>query len=559
MANERTISRRSFLTGAVLSAAAVAAAPAATALAAEGAEGKAASENPSWLGEAPEIAESDITSERSCDLLIVGAGNGGMMAASTAADLGLDFIIAEKGIKMARARGWFGAVNTKYYTDQGITVDVSRLRGEIIRYSQGYCNMQVVNTWFNESAEMFDYLDPLLKAAGMKPRPCEFDLRGMGGTDFYCPPIEHTYSSGSNGESRNDVFLAHIQELGYDIDYSHDLVRLTQDDSGKVTGAIFKTPDGYERIVANNVLLTTGGYAANPEMLDALEPNVARSCTASAWWPCNTGAGIKAAMWAGAHKDEKGAVMIFDRGIVPPGTKAGWTEESVKKGRPQLPSSGQFNTGTQPFLKVNVRGERFTNESADYDYLPNAATNQPNGVYCIIWDADIKQDVDTFHTLGCSAGTRDMFDQYNGPGGVYEMEIENGRLFKCDTLEELAEKLQLPVDTFMATVERYNQLCADGYDADFGKEPYRMTPLDHPPYYGATIGGCLLTTLSGLSIDKDMRVLDRDCNPIEGLFAAGDCSGGVFANNYPDQLHGMAVGRTMTFARHAVRYIAGDL
>ena len=112
------------------------------------------------------------------------------------------------------------------------------------------------------------------------------------------------------------------------------------------------------------------------------------------------------ALWAGAVKDITSATMIFDRGLVAPGTTAGYTEESVKAGNPQWPGNGQFNPGTQPFLKVNLRGERFALESADYDYLPHAAAQQPGGVYISVWDGNFGDDVQRFHTLGCSAGTR---------------------------------------------------------------------------------------------------------------------------------------------------------
>ncbi|MFQ9181245.1 MAG: FAD-binding dehydrogenase, partial [Eggerthella lenta] len=146
-------------------------------------------------------------------------------------------------------------------------------------------------------------------------------------------------------------------------------------------------------------LLTTGGYSANPAMLSSLSPITTASVTALGYNQYNTGDGIKAALWAGAVKDITSATMIFDRGLVAPGTTAGYTEESVKAGNPQWPGNGQFNPGTQPFLKVNLRGERFALESADYDYLPHAAAQQPGGVYISVWDGNFGDDVQRFHTL----------------------------------------------------------------------------------------------------------------------------------------------------------------
>lgn len=121
-----------------------------------------------------------------------------------------------------------------------------------------------------------------------------------------------------------------------------------------------------------------------------------------------------------------------------------------------------------------------------------------------------------------------------------------GFIQKADTLEEPAEKLKLPTDTFVATVERYNELCAKGEDEDFGKESYRMLPLENPPYYGCRQGSSILCTLDGLRINTKMQVLDTEGNPIEGLYAAGNCSGGFFAHNYPEYIVGVAIGRTLT-------------
>jgi len=518
-------------------------------------------ESTDWLGTAPEIAESDIVDTKTTDMLIIGAGNGGMAAAAYAAEQGVDFIVAEFGESVGATRHWFAAIDTEPFTSQGITVDRQRLLGEIIRYSSGNCDQRLIKMWMDESNEMFEFVDKHMSTQGMKVEADEFEMPGgMGGTDFYTPPFEHHYVQ-ENGEmfggaERNVVFEEAIKEKGHEVLFGHSLVKLIREENGPVTGAIFETSDGYIQINANKgVLLATGGYPANPEMLSALSPITAKSVTALGYNQNDKGQGIKAAMWAGAAKDLASATMIFDRGLVAPGTKAGYTEESIAAGNPQFPSNGQFNPGTQPFLKVNLKGERFANESADYDYLPHAAAYQPNGVYCSICDGNFVEDVKRFHTLGCSAMTRNMAEMLIEEGGQFEA-IEEGTLQRADTLEELAEKLGLPVDTFLATVERYNELAEKGEDEDFGKESYRLSTLKTPPFYGATLGGTLLTTIDGIRINHKTEAIDTEGNVIEGLYAAGDCSGSVFSGNYPDQLHGFACGRTMTEAIHAVKEVA---
>ena len=96
-------------------------------------------------------------------------------------------------------------------------------------------------------------------------------------------------------------------------------------------------------------------------------------------------------------------------------------------------------------------------------------------------------------------------------------------------------------------------------NSDFGKEAYRLSEIRTAPFFGTWFGGSILTTVDGLRINPDMQVLDTEGHVIEGLYAAGDCSGSVFANNYPEYIVGCACGRTITFSRHAVRHMAGDL
>ena len=360
------VSRRSFLTGATAAGALAAlglagcapqaATATATADTAADGEGSAlASTGSDWLGADPELAEGDLVETRETELLIIGAGNGGMAAAATAADLGLDFTLCEKTGSIQRTRHWFGAINTKYTKAAGAEVDTAKLLNEFTRYASGQADQRVVRVWIDESAEVTDWLDPILTAAGMT---CAFDNdvdHETGGTDFNIFPMEHYYSGkDAAGEAleRNKVLLAYINERGYDVTYNHSLVKLVQDESGKVTGAIFETPDGYVQInVEKGVLLTTGGYVSNAEMLRACNPMVDRCVTLQYGSPNNTGDGIRAAMRIGAQKDAIGAPMIFDRGAVLPGENAGIVSEP---GEPAtfVGTDKQFNLGSQPLMKV---------------------------------------------------------------------------------------------------------------------------------------------------------------------------------------------------------------
>lgn len=563
---QRGMSRRNFLgLGAAAAGTAAVAGlagctPSSSEDAGSGSGSEDASDEEDWLGSEPEIAESEIVSSEDTELLIIGAGAAGMVAAASAVDAGLDFIICDKNSELTETREYVGAVNTMYTEAAGVEVDENKLLNEITRYASGKCKQEVIKVWINESAELIEWLDPLMTAAG---KTCELDVHDdeeTGGTDYYVPILQHIYLPPYTEPMRNDILLSHIQDAGYDVRFSTEMVKLVHDD-GPVTGAIFQTEDGYIQINATNTLLCTGGYAGNPTMMRALQPDAVKCCTANSYALQDTGDGIKAGIWAGGVKDVDAAPMIFDRGAVAPGTDAGYSDDSSSATFPG--TIYQTNIGSQPFMKVNRNGVRFANESTPYDFICFAAAKQPGGVWCQIFDGNAADDVLRFSTIGCSAATAMYVRDYGlSIEEQLESEIEAGYTQKADTIDELADLLGFEGDAkeaFLDQVDRYNELYEAQNDEDFGKEAYRLSAISEPPFYGTWFGGSLLTTIDGLQIDGDMRVLDENGDPIEGLYAAGDVSGCWFANNYPEYIVGCASGRTMTEARHVVRTLAGEL
>jgi succinate dehydrogenase/fumarate reductase flavoprotein subunit len=520
----------------------------------EGSPGSANSAADDWLGSTPEIQASQIAEARSTDLLIIGAGNGGLVAAATAAQEGIDFILAEKGTAFTEDRHWIGAVNTRYTQAAGLHVDSDRLLFELSRYASYKCDQRVIKVWIEESAALIDWLETIMGEGFV------FDTEMGPEGPYYIPPIQHMFG-GLNGLRPQEGWLGRngslekvVTDAGYTIAYEHCLEKLLREGDGPVTGAVFSTADGsYIQIDAKNTILATGGYAANKQMIEALIPIVPRCCTAISYNPANDGYGLKSALWIGAQKDIEGTAMIFDRGAVPPGMPAGYEGDTLPG--PIM----QFNFGSQPFLKVDLEGRRFANESTPYDFITHAAATRRNGTYVQVFDANAAADITRFQTVGCSkVGPMMLMAMGQGdPAKAFATETELGAFMQADTLEELAQKLQLPEQTFIETVERYNELFDKQIDEDFGKEPYRLSSLRTPPYFGVTLGGSLLTTIDGLCINADMQVLDKEDKVIEGLYAVGDVSGRMFSGNYPELIIGSACGRTLTFGRHAALHIAG--
>lgn len=527
-------------------------------------EKKDAAEGPAdWLGEAPEIAETDIVETRNTDFLIVGAGNGGMAAAAYAAKQGYDFLVIEKGTTMARTRNWYGAIDSEDVLAAGEKpVDRARLRRELKRYASGKCNMAAFNTWINESAAMHKFI----KDCYAKYSPDSVLTLTVGDeavwphaeeSGFYFPICEHTWD---RKQDRMKMFEQMCNEAGHPVAYTTALVKLEKNAEGRVTGAIAQNTEtkAYIRInAAKGVLLAAGGYSFNTQMMEALDPLAVAVTTSNVSWPTNTGDGIKAAMWVGAALQAEAAPMLFDRGIVAPGVDAGYV--TLPSGDKVFPSEdGQFNMGSQPFLKVNRNGQRFTDESGTYDHMPFAAYNQPGHVYASIFDANMPEDVKRFHTLGCSAQTRNTPERQLQ--NVEKMAAQ-GKAAVADTIEELADKLGFTgeaKETFLATVARYNELYDAQDDADFGKQAYRLSAIRKAPFYGFWMGACILCTEQGILVNEKAEALSTEGQPIPGLYVTGDMSGGFFVDNYPCLMPGIAMGRTMTFALKAVKVAMGE-
>ena len=525
-----------------------------------------------WLGKEPDIDEAAITETVDTDILIVGAGNGGIFAAAYAAANGLNFRVIEQNGNVQDTRHWYGAIDSAAAKEAGEKpADRAKLLSEISRYASGKCDQRVVKTWINESAAMHDFMRSILE--DKYGWTCDFTSGAEAAwpaenaehnTDYLFPVQEHNYmaSESASGKPRNELLLDYIRELGYDVDFKTSLAKLEKDSTGRITGIIAQSTedDHFIRYNANKgVLLACGGFPGNPYMMEQLDPLGTSVTTACSYSPADKGYGIRAAVWAGANLDKEAAPMLFDRGIVAPGVDGGYVDSDTAFGGKAFPGTiRQYNPGTQPFLKVNRNGERFANESSPYNDIVYAAAHQPGRVYAQICDANILEDAKRFHTIGCSAQTRNGGEKYIQ--GKMDEAIEAGALFKCDTLDELADKMGFTgaaKDTFLATVERYNELYDKQNDEDFGKPAYRLSAIRTAPFYGCWLGASLLCTEQGIAINDKGQALDNDNKPMPGLYVTGDMSGSFFANNYPCLMAGVAMGRTLTYAIKAIKQMGG--
>lgn len=567
---ETNLSRRGFLTGSAAVGAVAALGLAGCSPSTSSSTSSSSSEEAttsSWRDQ-PEMP-TDISETVDADLIVIGAGNGGLVAATTAAQNGAKVIVLEKSGSIASAREAIGALNSSLEPDH--IEDVPTLVNHASLTQSGDINAPLYYTWAAKSGEMIEWMKETLEPKGM-----------LFPFEWHAPDDEHAYYPAMcynpcldeyNPDGPNYGAYMHLEvlssvftdDLGGEIQFNTPAQQLIQDESGKVTGVITVDSDGVAKQfnASKGVIICTGGYGANTEMLDDLCPGNSAWCGLTSATVEN-GDGIKMALWAGAQLEAGGGCMIWNRAILPDNFEF---NESRSGGDIFLP-------GSQPFLHVNINGERFMNEDQCYPMSYAAGANQPGHYSWIVWDANYWDDIAQFDTCGCSrlypapSGTAYNADVYDCEALTkehldsfwLEPRLEAGTLKQADTLDELAEAMGFDADqteTFKATIERYNGLVASGVDTDFGKPAYRMSDVAAAPFYAARIAGALLVTIHGVITDVNSQPLREDGSVIEGLYVCGNDQGGFYPHNYPSNFTGINAGRTATFARIAAKHALG--
>lgn len=503
-----------------------------------------------WLGSAPEIAEDEIAETIEVDVLVAGAGVTGLVAAARIGELGGKAIVVEKLSVPSTFRTDIGAIDSRLQRSQNVSIDKAGVVNDIQRYATGQADGRLLKVWADESGEAMDWMLDMFDEANIT----YYLETDPGAEDMIYKewPVTHGINDAA---AAMEALVGKVEDAGAEIRYDCQMLRLEQDESGRVVGALCKDlkNDSYLRVsAAKGVVLATGGYATNDDMLKALCADQYESCVMKEMTPSQDGDGIKAALWIGADMDPDGFAQIFERGCVPFGPEYHGPSEDGQIWWP----------GSQPFLRTTLTGERFSNESTPYDFALRAIHQRHDNTWAEIFDSTWVDQIAQFKTVGCSR----IIDPGTMPGweptmpleaimGMFQGYQDGGLIVSSDTIEGLAEQMGADPAVLTATVDRYNELCEKGADEDFYKESSRMLPISQPPFYAARLGGMLLSTGNGLTIDPDMRVINKEGAVIEGLFATGNDAGGTYARTYPSRVAGLTMGRNITFSSHIAKVI----
>ncbi len=556
--------RRSFIASSSVVAAAAAAGTAASIALAEEA-------GFTWPGVEPEIGDADIVETVDTEILICGAGHCGMIAAVSAATEGAKTVVIEKNPTVGTTRSYIGAIGSRAQRELGIEIDKQAVANDLVRYASGRCDQRLINMWANESGETLDWLEEQVAPYGIEMRSeytvgdgkegvydrsqihhrpilsTTLDIEPVFDEDGACDTVVYWLTKLDQTEL-NNALVEVAENAGAEFRFETTLVKVVKED-GAVVGAIAQTEAGYVRINASKgVILCCGGYAADAEVYAHLNPADSSGTNFALVQPGCDGSGIRAGIWAGGEKDCVPTAMLFDRGGVAPG---------VEVGAPYMGYPVWY--GSQPFLKLDLNGKRFCNESTPYDVSLHMLNTRKGKLECLIFDSNVWTAIESWDTVSCSRLAPSEAQPATGEGvgedvfwGWVKEGVRMGIVFECETLEELVDQLQIPAERALESISRYNAACEAGVDDEFGKPAKDLFAVNQPPYYGVRVGSWTLCTLDGLVIDEDCQVLDcKTFDPIPGLYACGNNSGAFFSNNYPELNPGIACGRGMAEARHA--------
>lgn len=557
-----------------------------------------------WLGTPPEV--SDIVETIECEIVVVGGGHAGTHAALAAAEGGANVHVIEKDPR--DTHGWtgndVGSFNSKFIKEKSGygDYDIGEIVTEYLVRGAGHANYEVIRKYVANSGEAVDNMVSYIKwpddririnaktadpskgpidddqiiihipheengERAPMPVTCGGYKSWVGALGFYGPEHAETTECTPTGrldEAEQFCMLA-SEDQGAVWHFEESAVKLVQDDSGAVTGVITESADGFKEYRASKgVILCSGDYGANPDMLWNLNTEMAEFAMRSGYSKedivgvtRNTGDGHKMGCWAGGQIEPgPRAVMNFSNG-------------------------GGGPWATAPFLWVNENGKRFMNEGAQFQAVVQQQY-QPAGKICTITDANYLQSIYAHscdHTMPVE--WRPVWFEYLAedmakvPLGSTEGYPVRGieivfhfpyTVYGAETLDELADIIGYEGEAkqqLLDTIERYNELCHKGVDSDFGKDAKAMIPIEKPPFYAHVsqndgFVNSLHVTLGGLVTSGDLQVLDKEGNPIPGLYAAGNVVGCRYGVSYGTPVAGSSIGMAVTHGRVVGKMLTGQ-
>lgn len=509
------------------------------------------------------VVLDEITSfaeEIDCDVVVCGAGAAGVVAAVTAAEGGAKVCLLQKESVPVSQGNCASAVVKSKSTERGM----KRWIHECTAFNSWRSDPKLLQAYLDNSEEALYWVCEKggITEANNFTNPKSGLTKFQDTSGVFTGVMKDGVNTYDYGDEKVEIFAPWfgpkpmnvgtlvtgiledaVAEYGdkLDVHFSTPVVQLLKDGSGSVIGCVGKDDLGkYIKFNAKAVILATGDYENNPTMVRRFCPDVEAFDKKQYH---RTGDGNILAIAAGGCMEPVAHSKVmhdFDAGLM-------WDE---------------------PFLVVNMEGDRFMNEDVEMAYISNLLRYQPTfkgenmdhdhadgskGWYCQIYDNDYM----SYAKAGVPEVVMTHYLKEEDPTlhvGVFEELIDT---FRADTIEELAKKLGIPQDKTKASVERYNQLCESGFDDDFGKKSEYMHKIQTAPFWGIRRHIRCSAICAGVMTDEYSRVITEEGDVVNGLYAVGNLGGQFFgAPDYPFFQGGLSIGHAFTFGRIAGRHAA---
>ncbi len=480
--------------------------------------------------------------DASYDVVVVGAGASGLSCAVQAAKDGLSCAILEKeehtGGSSAFAEG-HAAFESDEQKKRGIEVTKDTAFNTYLDYSHWRADAPLVSRFVENAATT---ITMLREEVGVHYEDVTVTALDQPGelTTWHLP----------EGEVARVIELleAEARRRGVDVFLSTAATQILTDDNGKVIGLAAKDNDGQQvRLGAKAVVIGTGGFAANPEMLDKYTKYGVGNQMINVGGQGNTGDGINMVLAAGGSEHNSiGCLLLFPLM------------------RDKTITSHTNCTGMQPYFWVNATGKRFIDEVVGMAFgnAGDITAVQPGAFYWSIIDqATIRHLVEDGNEIGLGIYVRNNELMINLPTEIEADAADEGRtnVFKGETVEELAEKMGLDPSVVRAEVDAYNELCRNGEDTKFHKPAKFLRPVAEGPFFAIKMETGIMISMGALKIDERMRCLNGDGLPVPGLYSVGCDAGGLFGESYALPIPGSANGFALTSGWLAADDIAAEI
>jgi fumarate reductase flavoprotein subunit len=463
------------------------------------------------------------------DIAVVGAGGAGLAAAVAAAEKGAKVVVLEKrnmpGGNSAVAESFLAAESP---AQQWALEDAPRdtLFKMAMEFAHWRINPRLIRAFIDKSGDTVRWLE-------------EKGLKIYWITAFYPNQVIRTeHQARHGGADVIKVLSKCCNDLGVTMLRQTPAKKVLTNAKGEVTGVVAEHEGKEITINTKSVIIATGGYRGNKEMLRKYTPWYTDDILSPEDY--HTGDGIMMALEIGAATEGLGQLRMCGPNFQSFGGRI---------------SKARVFCAQPDTMWVNNRGERFVDEGTTFKNFEsvNALLQQPRKVCYTLFDEQIKRRIMEKGPIKVRQGVfygQDKGDLVNAEKDLLKG-VKDGTVKIADSLDEIAKWIGVAPKVLKASVDEYNSFCSHGHDDLFAKDRRYLVPLQTPPFYAVKGFASVLTTQGGIKINHHMEALNSEDNPIPGLYAIGDDTGGWEPDTYNVNLSGSGLGFALNSGRIA--------